>query len=507
MTHDGNSGAAYANETNAMTKTEKPTGQNLPDIRLGIQSAQDRAKIAPCADIATAATALKNSDNRVVAAYVPPNVALARRLQAGASVSLALSEWTAEIEALLALRQTHRTRMALFELPRSGDLSDSAQEAFSEQMKGVDWPKKLWAEGDVWLVCAAEFEPFAALALDSHVQHRELIDRLHAATSGDFTELPSRLELLDAGLSALRAAGEEKRVNVERLEDCERKLNENETAARARLDEANNQLVNVTAQVRELEDALSRAQSDLKQSEETSNRQREEARSRQEYLTAQVRELENTLSRTDGVRKDAEAHAKAQLDEANNREEDLTNQVRELEVALLRNEADRKEAEVAAQAQRDEARSQRDQLSVQVQELKEALLLSQTNYRDAEAAAQVRFDKIETQKTDLAERMQELEDRLSRIKAHQRETAAAAQNRIEEAEVQGKLLLQQVTGLQSALLQSEADRNSQKHEKLRLDAAWRRQVRDLSTMLSMLQESTSWRATKPLRTVMSCFRR
>ncbi|MDA7429615.1 hypothetical protein PGB28_14185 [Primorskyibacter aestuariivivens] len=390
MTRDGKSGAACANETNAMTKTEKKTGNYLPDIRLGILSGQESGKIAPCDQIAEAATALKNRDTRVAAAYVPPVAALARRLVAGASVFQALADWTAEIDALLALRRTHRGRMALFELPRTGNPSGKTLEAFSELTEGHDWPAELWSEDDVGFVAEPQFEPLAALALDSHLDHRELLDRLHAATSGDFTELPSRPELLDAELVALRTAEEEKRENGERLKESELEIQKIEAAARTRIDEAN---------------------------------------SRQDYLTAQVRELEH------------------------------------------------------------------------------ALLQSQTSLRDAETAAQVRFDKIETQRADLSEHVQELEERLSRAKANEREAAAATKSRLEEAEMQGKLLLRQVAGLQSALLKSEADRAAQKQEKLRLDAAWRRQVQDLSTMLAMFQDSTSWRATKPLRTVMRCFKR
>lgn len=187
------------------------------------------------------------------------------------------------------------------------------------------------------------------------------------------------------------------------------------------------------------------------------------------------------------------AGQQARLDETAALIEVLAGQVGALETSLRQSETGRREDAAAQQAQLNNAETQRARLAQQVNDLRESLRQSEATARETTV--------------DLKDQLDKAKMALECQYNAQKKANAEERARFERLSQSSAVLQRQVGELQEALTQSDTDRSRDKAEKLRLDAAWRRQVTDLVAALDAMKGSTSWRMTGLMRSVVCRFRR
>ncbi len=505
-----------------MTKTENNVVSDMPETWFTLFVTDGASALTACDGLEAATEALKNSESRVAMFYMPPSQAMARRLGAGASVQQALAGWIGECGALLDLQRANRRRMALFETPAQSTPSEDLRAALTAAMDGAEWPTDAAAPSSV-----ADMEPLAALALNSQPEARELMDHLQAATHGGVSEQLSDVALLEAALTVGRdpaACVQELEASLQKSEAARQ---DETTALQAQLDEASGMRDIAVKQAAELEANLQKSEA-ARQGETTAlQAQLDESNGLQDIAVKQAAELEANLQKSEAARQDETTALQAQLDEASGLQDIAAKQVAELE-ANLRESNETWHAETTAlQAQLDEASGMRDIGASQVAELEASLQkLAATAHRN-ETARHEETSALQAQLSEHANQALDLRESLRNSEATRREETAELQARLRAAEKSldrqndelsdmrksaeeaqltqeqvGAVLQQQVVTLQGALLDSERDRELIQAEKLRLDGVWRRKVADLSHMLDVLQGSSSWRLTRPARSIM-----
>ncbi len=186
----------------------------------------------------------------------------------------------------------------------------------------------------------------------------------------------------------------------------------------------------------------------------------------------------------------------------------LSGQIADLEAQLRADETRCRDMARALEAAQQDARSTYAELEGARKQCAEKDAQSaQQKKQNALLASQIRALQAQAEDGEQVAQAQ-AQDGEQAVQAARRETRAvrkaldAALAQCDQEKEAARILAGQVADLQETLRRSDEMRGVLKHEKLQLDAVYRRRVAALSEMLNAVYASTSWRITQPARSVM-----
>ena len=158
-----------------------------------LSSLRKSAEITVCTDPTAMVSLLEQAETKIAVLYRPPVHALGSLLSDSASTADATSCWTQTLITLLQVQRKQRRRMSFVEVPDRNMPSLTKKAALAEALSSSEW-----LDVPNWPARVHSYEPLAALLLDLHIETRELIEELEAATRGGLHEKSDKTLILES---------------------------------------------------------------------------------------------------------------------------------------------------------------------------------------------------------------------------------------------------------------------------------------------------------------------